>query len=70
MNQQVKFNLLALLTIAVWGVTFVSTKILLSDGMTPTWVFISRFAIAYVCVLALSHKRLWTDSLRDEMYML
>ena len=70
MNQQVKFNLLALLTIAVWGVTFVSTKILLSDGMTPTWVFISRFAIAYVCVLALSHKRLWADSLRDEMYML
>lgn len=70
MNGQLKYNLLALFTVIVWGTTFVSTKILLADGLTPSWIFISRFAIAYLCILSLCYKRLWSDSVKDELFML
>lgn len=70
MTIKAKYNMLAFLTVAVWGVTFVSTKILLSSGLTPTWIFITRFALAYFCVLILSHGRLWAKSVKDELFML
>ena len=63
------YCMLALVTVSVWGVTFVSTKVLISYGMTPTWIFMMRFIIAYMCVIAFNHSRLWADSLRDELYM-
>ncbi|MDE7147338.1 MAG: DMT family transporter [Duncaniella sp.] len=62
-------NILVLLTVAMWGLTFVSTKVLITHGLTPTWIFISRFAMAYLCILALSHKKLWSDTRKDELYM-
>lgn len=64
------YNLLAILTVSMWGVTFVSTKILIGEGMSPTGIFISRFTIAYVCILLLSHKRLLASSVKDELLML
>lgn len=70
MNTRIRYNILALLTVAIWGVTFVSTKILLAAGLTPTWIFIARFTIAYLCALSLYHKKLWADSLKDELAML
>ncbi len=69
MSKQVIYNLVALLTVAVWGVTFISTKVLISHGLTPTWIFITRFAIAYLCVLTISHAKFRSDSLTDELYM-
>lgn len=41
------FHLLALCIVCVWGTTFVSTKTLISNGLTPTEIFIYRFALAY-----------------------
>ncbi len=70
MNKRVLYNVLVALTISVWGVTFVSTKLLLFHGMTPLWIFIIRFAIAYLCVLLLCHNRLWADSIKDELFMI
>ncbi len=29
----------ALMTIIIWGTTFVSTKVLITHGLTPTWIF-------------------------------
>ena len=66
-SQQTRYNIIALLTVTVWGLTFISTKVLISNGLTPTWIFIIRFAIAYLCILTISHNRLWTDSLKDEL---
>lgn len=63
------YSFLALLTVSVWGVTFVSTKILLGQGMSPTDIFISRFAIAYICIIFFSHSRLFASSVRDEMLL-
>lgn len=64
------YHLMALATITVWGVTFVSTKILISSGLSPVEIFIIRFAIAYLCTLIFCHDKLWANSLKDEMLML
>lgn len=41
------YHLLAILTIIVWGTTFVSTKVLLANGLTPAGIFVLRFTFAY-----------------------
>lgn len=41
-------HLVAFLTVAIWGTTFVSTKVLLLHGLTPAWIFTLRFAMAYL----------------------
>ena len=33
----VKYHLIALVTVFVWGITFVSTKVLLAD-FSPLWI--------------------------------
>lgn len=37
-----KYHLVALFTVFVWGTTFVSTKVLLAD-FSPLWVLLIRF---------------------------
>lgn len=62
------FIFIALFTVTMWGLTFVSTKSLINAGMTPFDIFMSRFAIAYVCILAIYHKKFRANSLRDELF--
>lgn len=69
MSQRVLYNLLALVAETFWGLTFVSTKVLIACGVTPTWIFIIRFALAYLCVLMIAHKKFLADSIKDELYM-
>ena len=42
------FHLLAFLTMSIWGSTFVSTKMLLANGLTPAAIFLLRFSMAYI----------------------
>ena len=42
------YHILAILTILVWGSTFVSTKVLLANGLTPSGIFVLRFTLAYI----------------------
>lgn len=56
----------AVVCISFWGLSFVSTKILLDNGMGTVEVYVYRFLIAYVCMLLISHKRLMAHSWRDE----
>ncbi|MDE7397835.1 MAG: DMT family transporter, partial [Muribaculum sp.] len=49
-----------------WGVSFVSSKVLLDNGMTPVEVYVYRFVIAYILVLCISHKRFLSYTWRDE----
>ncbi len=46
-----KYHLAALFTVTVWGATFVSTKVLIANSLTPAEIFLLRFAMAYVCIL-------------------
>ena len=51
-NNRLLFHILAFLTVAIWGSTFVFTKLLLQAGLSPAQIFTLRFIIAYVLLLA------------------
>lgn len=57
----------AIITVSIWGGSFVSTKVLLDNGMSPAEIYVYRFILAYLLVLFMSHRRLWSNSLRDEL---
>lgn len=59
----------AMLVVAVWGTTFVSSKVLLNEGLMPADIFFARFLIAYLCMLAVSHRQFSTSSPADELCM-
>lgn len=64
------YHLVAFATVAIWGCTFVSTKVLMLNGLSPAQIFTLRFLFAYVMMLAVYHSRLWADSWRDELKMM
>ena len=61
------------MTVAIWGSTFVFTKMLLQNGLSPAQIFTLRFIIAYILLLAFAlsrHRfRLFCKSLKDELLM-
>lgn len=63
-------GIVALGVCAIWGETFVSSKILLDAGMMPADIFFFRFVLAYVCMCLFSHRRLWAHNWRDELMLL
>ena len=44
-------HVVAFLVVAIWGTTFVFTKLLLLGGLTPAQIFILRFIIAYLLLV-------------------
>lgn len=69
-NRTLLFHIITALVVIVWGVTFVSTKVLLQHGMGPMDIMFYRFVIAYLCILAISYKRLWADNWKDEFMLM
>ncbi len=68
-NSNLFYHLVAFVTVAIWGTTFVSTKVLMLNGLSPAQIFTLRFTIAYVLMLCLNHRRIFSDSWRDEAKM-
>lgn len=68
-NQNFFGHVGALAVVTLWGTTFVSSKVLLNAGLMPADIFFYRFLMAYCCMLMLSHKRLWSKSVWDELTM-
>lgn len=63
-------HLVAIFVIIVWGTTFVSSKVLLNNGLAPDEIFLCRCILAYVSLLAVSHRKLVCESWKDELIML
>lgn len=67
------YHFVAFLTVAIWGSTFVFTKILLQHGLSPAQIFTLRFIVAYVLMvvgcLVTRRFKLFADSWRDEALM-
>ena len=60
----------AIAAVAMWGLSFVSTKVIMEEGhLSPTEAYIYRFIIAYLIILFIAHKRLFCDNWRDEGMM-
>lgn len=68
-NNNIFYHLVAFITVAIWGTTFVSTKVLMINGLSPAQIFTLRFAMAYVLMFCFNHRRLFADSWRDEGLM-
>lgn len=70
------FHFLAFCTAAVWGTTFISSKILIVDyGISPAMVFFLRFIIAYlglwiICLLPKTHEKIFCKSIKEEIIFL
>ena len=47
----------ALLVVTIWGGSFVSTKVLINHHLGPVEIYIYRFVMAYLLVLAMCHKK-------------
>lgn len=69
-------HFMAFVTVAIWGSTFVFTKMLLLNGLSPAQIFTLRFIVAYTLlfVFELATRRysfqLFSASWRDELVML
>lgn len=71
-SQRIAYHVVAFMVVAIWGSTFVFTKLLLLGGLTPAQIFTLRFIIAYVLLLAFClfrGMRWFADSWRDELLM-
>lgn len=64
------YHLIAILTVGIWGLTFISTKVLISAGLSPKEIFLLRFLIAYVGIWFISPRKLFANSWKDELWLL
>ena len=58
-NSKLLYHVTAFIVVAIWGSTFVFTKLLLLAGLTPAQIFTLRFIIAYVLLLGWTVYREW-----------
>ena len=63
------YHILAILTSAIWGTTFISSKLLLQEGLSPAAIMILRFVLAYVLMLPFVKGKWLCKSLKDELLM-
>lgn len=59
-------HLFALISVAVWGTTFISTKVLLT-AFKPVEILVSRFVIAFLALLAVCPRRMKAESVSREL---
>lgn len=54
-----------------WGTSFLSTKVLMTDGgFTPVEVYVYRFFLAYLLLLSFTFKKIFANNWKDELQLL
>ena len=61
------YHVAAFAMILVWGISFLNTRVLLDEGLTPTQIFVIRFAIAYLSLLVVCRFKVRYTGWRDEL---
>lgn len=73
-NSRYIYHIIAFLVVAIWGSTFVVTKLLLLAGFSPAQIFTLRFIIGYALLLAIAAFqrpfRWFAKNWKDELIML
>lgn len=60
----------AFVTASAWGSSFLSTKVLMTDAhFSPIEMFVYRFAVAYLILLAFTFRKLLAANWRDELQL-
>lgn len=67
-NVNVWCQLTLTLIIACWGGSFVSTKMLLENGLSAVETYVYRFALAYLLLLIIDHKKIFCGNWQDELW--
>ena len=69
-NNKIAGHLCALVTILCWGCSFIASKVLMEGAsMTPVEVYVYRFTLAYLMMLALTFREFRSKSWKDELQM-
>jgi drug/metabolite transporter (DMT)-like permease len=68
-RHNIKYHFEAIFTSMIWGITFVSTKVLMTAGLSPEEIMLLRFILAYIFIWTISPRRLWANSLKDELLL-
>ena len=63
-------HLAALIVVTMWGFSFVSSRVLLDNGLGAVQIYVLRFILAYAIMVIISHNRLLARNFRDEMLFL
>lgn len=61
------YHLMALFTVGIWGTTFVSTKVLMKNGLSPEDILFYRFMLAYLSIWFICPRKLFANRLKDEL---
>lgn len=61
------YHIGALIAVTAWGVAFISTKVLIQCGLGAVEIYTYRFIIAYLLVLLICPRPLFSHSLSDEL---
>ena len=64
------YHIIAILVVGIWGLTFISTKVLIGYGLSPQEIFLLRFLIAYLGIWFISPCKLFADNWKDELWLL
>ena len=64
------YHLIAILTVGIWGLTFISTKVLIEHGLSPQEIFLLRFLMAYLGIWFISPRKLFANNWKDELWLL
>jgi len=66
---QAFWHMLAIITVAFWGTSFVSTKVLLNHEFSAVQIFTLRFVVTYFLLLAISHKQFRCENWKHELIL-
>jgi drug/metabolite transporter (DMT)-like permease len=61
-----RYYLIAFVIVLIWGTTFISTKMLLINGLSPEDIFLYRFVLAYIGIWFFGKNRLFAKNWKDE----
>lgn len=65
-----RIHILAFIVPTIWAAAFIITKNLITSGLLPMQIMLYRFIIAYICMLIISPKPLFANSIKDELLLL
>ncbi|MDE7421849.1 MAG: DMT family transporter [Muribaculaceae bacterium] len=67
-NSKITGHIGALITVICWGCSFIASKVLMEGAsLTPVEVYVYRFLLAYLMMLAITVKQLRSNSWKDEL---
>jgi drug/metabolite transporter (DMT)-like permease len=65
-----RYYLIAFVIVVIWGTTFISTKVLINNGLSPEDILLSLFVRAYLGIWFFGKNRLFANNWKDECIFL